>query len=46
MNYRVWPDGTTQECSEAAYEWMSDDYLVVSADSDEEALSLALGDQA
>lgn len=36
--YRVWPDGTVQDSEDRPYEWKSDDYLMVEADSEEEAL--------
>ena len=39
--YRVWPDGTVQDFTEAPYEWMSDDYLVVDAYDEEGALIAA-----
>jgi hypothetical protein len=39
--YRVWPDGTTQEQEEEPYQWMSDDFVVVAADNEEEALVLS-----
>ena len=37
--YRVWPDGTVQslEDREAPYSWMSDDFLIISAQSEEDA---------
>jgi len=36
--YRVWPDGTVQEAHEEPYHWMSDDYVMVDAVSEEDAL--------
>lgn len=37
--YRVWPDGTIQ-CVEdgEAYTWMSDDFIVVRAQCEDEAM--------
>lgn len=37
--YRVWPDGTIQ-CVEdgEAYTWMSDDFIVVRAESEDAAI--------
>lgn len=40
FTYRVWPDGTVQECCEEPYSWMSDDYIYIDADSEEEALQI------
>lgn len=37
--YRVWPDGTVQEVSEHPYSWLSDDYLVVQAVDEENAVA-------
>jgi len=40
--HRVWPDGTVQSTEEGApYSWMSDDFLVVNAENEEQALLLA-----
>ena len=40
--YRVWPDGTVQSTEDGQpHQWMSDDFLVVSASSEEEALAKA-----
>jgi hypothetical protein len=39
--FRVWPDGTTQEADALPYSWMSDDYELVWAMSEDEALTLA-----
>ena len=38
--FRVWPDGTVQQVSgsESVYSWMSDDYLIVEAVDEEDAL--------
>lgn len=36
--YRVWPDGTVQDAEEEPYHWMSDDYMLINANSEEEAL--------
>lgn len=36
--YRVWPDYTVQETDEPPYSWMSDDYLLVDAESEEDAV--------
>ena len=37
--YRVWPDGTVQAKEDSpAYSHMSDDYLVVYADDEDDAL--------
>lgn len=40
--FRVWPDGTVQDIDEAPCEWRSDDFTLVEADSEEEALALFL----
>ena len=39
--FRVWPDGTVQCCDEDAYTFMSDDYVVVWAYTEEEAREIA-----
>ena len=39
--FRVWPDGTVQEADQAAYSWMSDDYALVWAYDEDEALNQA-----
>ena len=39
--FRVWPDGTVQQVSEPIYSWMSDDYQVVEAADEEDALRKA-----
>lgn len=39
--FRVWPDGTVQEADQAAYSWMSDDYALVWAYNEDEALNQA-----
>ena len=36
--YRVWPDGTVQDAEDTPYSWMSDDYTVVNAESEESAI--------
>ena len=38
--FRVWPDGTVQQMSgsEPIYSWMSDDYMIVEATDEEDAL--------
>jgi hypothetical protein len=36
--FRVWPDGTAQWVGEPAYSWMSDDYEVVVANDEEDAV--------
>lgn len=41
FTYRVWPDYTIQESYERPYQWMSDDYILIDADSEEEALKIA-----
>lgn len=38
VEYRVWSDGTVQEKSEEPYSWMSDDYCIISASSEAEAI--------
>lgn len=43
-SFRVWPDGTVQPVSDGQpYEWMSDDYKVVEAHSEEEAWEMIYG---
>lgn len=42
--YRVWPDGTVQKSHEKPYSWKSDDFTYVDADSEEEAIRIALGE--
>lgn len=41
--FRVWPDGTVQQVSESepVYSWMSDDYQVVEAADEDDALRRA-----
>jgi hypothetical protein len=40
--YRVWPDGTVQNCEdEEPYNWLSDDYQLVSADDENQAREIA-----
>lgn len=38
MSFRVWPDGTVQDSCEEPYDWKSDDYQIVEAESEEAAL--------
>lgn len=41
-HYRVWPDGTVQSSEDGEpYSWMSDDFLRVVADCQEDALAIA-----
>lgn len=40
FEYRIWPDYTIQDGDEKPIEYMSDDYMYVWADSEEEALEL------
>ena len=40
FEYRVWPDYTIQDAEEIAIGYMSDDYVYIWADSQEEALEL------
>lgn len=43
QRYRVWPDGTVQSLEDGEpYSWMSDDYEVVDAHSEEEAAEMVL----
>lgn len=41
--WRVWPDDTVQDMSDGdpAYDWMSDDYVIVDAETLEAALAAA-----
>lgn len=39
--YRVWPDGSVQPTDEPAFWWMSDDFMTITAPSEESALGLA-----
>ena len=40
--YRVWPDGTVQSSEDGEpYSWMSDDFMVIHAADEDEALSIA-----
>lgn len=42
ITHRVWPDGTVQSTEDGApYSWMSDDFLLVNAVSEEQALLIA-----
>jgi hypothetical protein len=42
--YRVWPDGTVQAFEDGEpYSWMSDDYAVVDAYNEDDAVAKALG---
>ena len=38
LKYRVWPDDTVQEEHETPYSWLSDDYQIVEAEDEEDAL--------
>lgn len=42
-SFRVWPDGTAQALEDGVepYSWMSDDFAVVKATSEQHALQLA-----
>lgn len=37
IEYRVWPAGTVQEAAEPPYDWMSDDFMIVVARTEEKA---------
>ena len=40
--YRVWPDGTVQSTEDGQpHSWTSDDFMVITASSEEEALALS-----
>ena len=42
VSYRVWPDGTVQATEDGEpYSWMSDDFMVIHAADEDEALSIA-----
>ncbi len=42
LAYRVWPDGTVQATEDGEpYSWMSDDFMVIRAADEDEALLLA-----
>ena len=42
LAYRVWPDGTVQATADGEpYSWMSDDFMVIRAADEDEALLLA-----
>lgn len=41
--YRVWPDGTTQNAEEPPYLSMSDDYTIVKAVSEQRAYEIVIG---
>ena len=42
VSYRVWPDGTVQATEDGEpYSWMSDDFMVIRAADEDEALLLA-----
>ena len=43
MLYRVWPDGTVQDTDREAYNWKSDDYVLVWAFSEHSAYLIAKG---
>ena len=36
--FRVWPNGVVQEADEEPYSWLSDDYMIVEAEDEEDAL--------
>lgn len=38
FEYRVWPDYTVQESNEIPYTFLSDDFVLIDADSEKEAL--------
>lgn len=41
--FRVWPDGTVQDTEDGdPYSWMSDDYVLVFAETPDEALDIAV----
>lgn len=40
FEYRIWPDYTIQDAYDHPYEYMSDDYIYLDADSEEEAIAL------
>lgn len=39
FEYRVWPDYTVQESCCKPYPWMSDDYVYIDADDEQEAIT-------
>lgn len=42
LAYRVWPDGTVQATEDGGpYAWMSDDFMLIRASDENEALALA-----
>lgn len=40
FEYRIWPDYTIQRADEYPHTYMSDDYIYLDADSEEEAITL------
>lgn len=40
--WRVWPDGTVQDEDDAPHSWMSDDYMLVYAETEDDAREQAL----
>lgn len=43
--YRVWPDDTVQDYADGnPYNWMSDDYQLIDAETPEQALSISKGE--
>lgn len=40
FEYRIWPDYTIQDADEIPHTYMSDDYIYLDADSEEEAIKL------
>lgn len=42
MKFRVWPNGTTQAVEDGEpYSWMSDDFAIIEADDEDQALAKA-----
>lgn len=40
FTYRIWPDYTIQDGDEQPYDWKSDDWMYIDADSEEDAIKL------
>ena len=41
LQFRVWPDGTVHSVDESPYQWMSDDFVEVTAENEEGAVRYA-----
>lgn len=40
FSYRIWPDYTIQDEDDRPHSWMSDDWILLDADSEDDALNI------